>query len=219
MHDWQTKGCSRFGASMGRASDLPLDSTGPLTLHHVPLDSGGYDPGGAYWGTPDDLYAAVDGDGRVRYLRAPTPEEARATFPDGITWTGVTGEPTESDIDDMLAAYLECALWSSTGDDEAPLDRDHDVSNVAGESRVKARKDCESFARANLTTILACFDYARVGYDWSRVGHDLWLTRNHHGAGFCDRGLEVHGDALTKAAHAMGGSDAYVGDDNKVYFS
>lgn len=34
--------------------------------------------------------------------------------------------------------------------------------------------------------------------------HDYWLTRNHHGAGFWDRGLGDLGDRLTEAAQQDG---------------
>jgi hypothetical protein len=65
------------------------------------------------------------------------------------------------------------------------------------------------------------------GYLWwyldgisdEQIGHDIWLTRNHHGAGFWDRGLGDLGDKLTEIAHSLGGSDAYVGDDGKVHLS
>ena len=49
-------------------------------------------------------------------------------------------------------------------------------------------------------------------------GHDFWLTRNRHGAGFWDRGYpEAIGKALTDAAHAEGSADWCVGDDGNIY--
>lgn len=65
--DWQTKGYSKYGASMGRRSaGLPH---GRVSLRRVPIDGGGYDPGGAYWGSPSNLWCA-SGDGFVQYFRA-----------------------------------------------------------------------------------------------------------------------------------------------------
>jgi hypothetical protein len=46
--NYYTKGCTPYGADMGRRSDLPRDTKGPLRVCRVPLDEGGYDPGGAY---------------------------------------------------------------------------------------------------------------------------------------------------------------------------
>lgn len=50
-----------------------------------------------------------------------------------------------------------------------------------------------------------------------RAGHDFWLTRNGHGAGFWDRGMGKLGDRLADAARAYGSVDLYVGDDKKIY--
>lgn len=38
------------------------------------------------------------------------------------------------------------------------------------------------------------------GLEPEQIGHDLYLTSNHHGAGFWDRGLGELGDRLTEAA-------------------
>jgi len=54
--------------------------------------------------------------------------------------------------------------------------------------------------------------------DLFRLGHDIWLTRNGHGAGFFDHGLD-HEKELMDAAHNLKGVDLYIGDDNKLYFS
>lgn len=44
---------------MSRAKCIPNDYGGEkLHLRRVPLDSGGYDPGGAYWGKGTPLYCA-----------------------------------------------------------------------------------------------------------------------------------------------------------------
>jgi len=64
IHDYQTPdrgwcGDRTRGAGMGRTSGLPENFAGPLQLRHVPLDSGGYDPGGAYWGSPDNRMQAM----------------------------------------------------------------------------------------------------------------------------------------------------------------
>ena len=47
------------GARMGRRSIIPADYSGEkLHLRRVPLDRGGYDPGGAYWGHGSPLWCA-----------------------------------------------------------------------------------------------------------------------------------------------------------------
>lgn len=43
---------SKYGAPMGRPNQGPTHSEEKIKLHlqHMPLNSGGYDSGGAYWG-------------------------------------------------------------------------------------------------------------------------------------------------------------------------
>lgn len=43
-------------------------------------------------------------------------------------------------------------------------------------------------------------------FDAEQLGHDFSLTRNHHGAGFWDRGLGALGDWLTRCAQSFGES-------------
>jgi hypothetical protein len=63
--------------------------------------------------------------------------------------------------------------------------------------------------------------YSDCGEDPERSGHDFWLTRNRHGAGFWDRWFGDSpqaklGNLLSDAAHVYGSCDLYVGDDGKV---
>lgn len=57
----EAKAYSVRGSDMGRRT-IKEDTTKPLHLQKVRLYSGGYDAGGAYWGTPDDLYCAFNED-------------------------------------------------------------------------------------------------------------------------------------------------------------
>lgn len=53
------------GASLGRASCLQVDPDSAPKIHlaEIRLDSGGYDPGGAYWGFGGWLWEAWTDDG------------------------------------------------------------------------------------------------------------------------------------------------------------
>jgi len=115
-------------------------------------------------------------------------------------------------LDLFTEAYMVCALWSSTDDAGNPLDDAFDTDDLNDEAQADMLADCTSFYTAHKAEMAACSD------DWSQHGHDFWLTRNGHGAGFWDRGYsDKIGDALTKAAHAFGSSDIYQGDDGKLY--
>jgi hypothetical protein len=86
MIDYKTSGCDKYGAQMGRRSDLRLDTVSKCKLHRVRLDSGGYDQGGAYWGiTGNALYyvEATDGDdeGKILYVRGASRDDAKDQFP------------------------------------------------------------------------------------------------------------------------------------------
>lgn len=112
---------------------------------------------------------------------------------------------------EFLNAYLECALWSSISmDTDEPLDADYNADDFDAESLAKAKQDCDDFIEANRK------DLEAVG-DSSQHGHDFWLTRNGHGAGFWDKGYGDIGTRLTEASKVYGESTIIEGD-NKVSF-
>lgn len=54
----------------------------------------------------------------------------------------------------------------------------------------------------------------------SQLGHDIWLSRNHHGSGFFDHSYDYEVEkTLTDAAHTLKQVDMYIGDDMKLHFS
>jgi hypothetical protein len=118
------------------------------------------------------------------------------------------------DEDEVLEAYVACALWASTDEDGEPLDDVHGRDDIAPETletmRAEVRDFLDACARAGV-------DFSRL--DASQVGHDFFLTRNHHGAGFWDRGLGDVGEQLSTLAHAHGSADLYVGDDGRIHQS
>ncbi len=64
-----SKAFSQYGASMGR-SEYGTPVEGELCgLHRIPVDSGGYDSGGAYWGTGRPLFRVTFVEGE-RFFRA-----------------------------------------------------------------------------------------------------------------------------------------------------
>lgn len=112
---------------------------------------------------------------------------------------------------EYLEGYQACALWSSCDDDGEPLDGSGIL--LAGETLNAFLTDCGAF----LGEIDELGLEWRDEMEWSQLGHDLWLTRNGHGAGFWDRDLGELGDALTEVAKRQGACDLYVGDDGMIY--
>jgi hypothetical protein len=134
--------------------------------------------------------------------------KARAYY-DEVRQDIVEGMRSNPRLSACAQQYLETALWSSSDEDGHPLDDQFDVSDFAPEAIQQAEKDCLDFLSTNDVGDL----------DEEQVGHNFWLTRNRHGAGFWDLGLGALGDRLTKAAHVYGECDVYLGDDGKLYLS
>lgn len=124
----------------------------------------------------------------------------------------------ENERNQATRAYLEAALWTGTDDDGEPLDAVFDPIDVSGTSREQAYADLSSFMRENRALIDKTHTL-RPEYDAAAIGHDFFLTRNGHGAGFWDRGLGDIGDRLTAACKTYGTSDPYLGDDGKVHLT
>lgn len=142
---------------------------------------------------------------------------------DGVHHVDATGDaftmarPVAADARDTLGAvvrgYVECALWSELDDDGETLDKYRTVDNVDEETMRLMYAECREFMRS------AGVDY----YDYvnrhgaAQFGHDFWLTRNHHGAGFWDRGDGALGQRLTELAHPWGEAYLYIGDDGRIH--
>ena len=112
-------------------------------------------------------------------------------------------------LDTFTRAYLECALWSSTDDNEEPLDGNYTERDISPELLASAIADCAEFQRLAGDGIIE---------DLSRAGHDFWLTRNHHGAGFWDGEWEKrYGEELTRLARSFGECTLFDGLDGLIY--
>lgn len=62
------------GAPMGRSND---HISGKCRLEKVAMYDGGYDKGGAYWGSGVQLWVCEDADGGLFFVRAETREKAK----------------------------------------------------------------------------------------------------------------------------------------------
>jgi hypothetical protein len=120
----------------------------------------------------------------------------------------------------FVRAYIECALWSSNDNyDESggePLDANYSIDDISEATLAEMVSECEDFQASNDS------DLDASGLDEEQQGHDFWLTRNHHGAGFWDRKARgtPEGEAcerLSEASKVYGSVDLYVGDDGKIY--
>jgi len=116
-------------------------------------------------------------------------------------------------LDTFTQAYVEAMFFTSTGTgDDGDLE-DASFDQLAPSALAEIKEDCAEFQKAHRAMLDA------TGGDDSQHGHDFWLTRNHHGAGFWDRGYGQLGEELTKWSHAMGTVDMYRGDDGLIYLA
>lgn len=80
MPEWNPtpKVSCKYGAPLGRGCeyDLTEEADFPIYLRRIPLNNGGYDIGGAYWGFPNDLYAYGFED-VVQFVRADSRQAAK----------------------------------------------------------------------------------------------------------------------------------------------
>jgi hypothetical protein len=134
-------------------------------------------------------------------------------------------------LSEVAGHYLAAVYFTDSGPDDGQWSPD-DV--LAPETTFKALADCAAFL-AEVQHLGLLTPYGNAGGTLAQMGHDFWLTRNGHGAGFWDRGnlqvrIAMHppgmprvrdaalGDALSEAARAAGVCDTYQGDDGLIYF-
>ena len=109
----------------------------------------------------------------------------------------------------IVAGYIMAIYFTDTGHYDQP----DSEATMAPETIAKCAEDCAKFAAENAGLL------EQSGLSDESIGHDLWLTRGRHSAGFWDRGLGDIGDSLTQACEPLGSVYAYLGDDGLIYIS
>lgn len=89
-------------------------------------------------------------------------------------------------------------------------------NNIDADSLIQAYNDIKTFI-SNVNPEFIHIAIKEQGAE--RLGHDIWLTRNHHGAGFFDHSYDYDMEqALTKAAQELKEVNLYIGDDYMLHF-
>jgi len=114
---------------------------------------------------------------------------------------------------EVLDAYVQAALWSSIDHEGNPLDAKYRYVDIDFDTLNKMQENIEKFLQENMDVIQA------ENISNSQLGHSLWLTQNHHGAGFFDLSYEYDDSEkrLMDSAHNLGTMELYVGDDGLIY--
>lgn len=82
-----------------------------------------------------------------------------------------TKNKMERNIDVILTHYFIAALWTSEFDN-------HNVYEFSKETIETSKKDIEKFLQESNNYLIDLSN--------ETIGHNFWLTRNRHGAGFWD---------------------------------
>jgi hypothetical protein len=109
----------------------------------------------------------------------------------------------------FIAAYTSCALSSSTDAGNDPLDKNYNQDDIALETLFEMVQDCFNFRVNNAADL--------KDLELEKCGHDFWLARNGHEAGFRESNLGVVGARLRDAAAKLGGAHLRVGDDGQIH--
>lgn len=134
--------------------------------------------------------------------------------------------PNFDSLNAFTQQYMTTALWSSNDESNfgggVPLDQNYGYDDISDETVAAMVEDCDRFLRDHAADVeLAVALYPQRNDSTGALGsagHDFWLTRNGHGAGFWDGDLpEELGDRLTRASENCGEVNLYVGDDGRVY--
>ena len=87
----------------------------------------------------------------------------------------------------FVDGYIECALWSTTDlfdlSDKSLEQLGHSKHSIEEPTLLQMIRDCLYFNLRNHELLDEAYE---DGYKQSQAGHDFWLSRNGHGAGFFD---------------------------------
>ena len=138
---------------------------------------------------------------------------------------------------DVTDTYLETALWTcwirlprEKNDTGKHFNADYCVEDFTKESDDAALADCTKFIELLRDAVLPddvdfdnLYDAAESLQGNERIGHNFWLTRSGHGAGFWDGDYADYGDRICEVLYAGFGRysefNLYVSGDGQVDFA
>lgn len=130
---------------------------------------------------------------------------------------------TENEKKEFISAYITTALWLEMDSNENPLEQNYSEKDLTISANQRIQEDCTQFLEKASSIIDKAIEDNAVQFGpdfgpYGRAGHDFFLTRNHHGAGYWDGDWsEPYGDQLTELAHTFGECNLCV-EDNKIDF-
>lgn len=119
-----------------------------------------------------------------------------------------TPENTPFGLDDFTTGYIEAAEWlCRDATDHEGSGRTPNITRGFTRRAIRAAKaDCRDFQKTQRAKLLRYVEI--TGRTMGSAGHDFYLSRNGHGAGFFDRGSDPVFNELQREARAYGTADA-----------
>jgi len=127
-------------------------------------------------------------------------------------------KPNPQYVDKFTSHYFKTMLWSESDntDDQGgdPLEDNYDVEDFDLDTLREHSETCKQFVTDNWGDL--------EDLDAEHAGHNFWLTRRGHGAGFWDGDYEeAVGERLTASCnsekYSLDYACPFVGDDGKLY--
>ena len=120
-------------------------------------------------------------------------------------------ENSNHSIKEVLKYYLQCALWVEDYDEEV---KDKTIYDFSDNAKEQAKSEIEWFVDSCEYMTDDMFGNTMD----EDIGHDLWLSRNGHGAGFFDRDYtEEEEKTFMMLSKILGDVNIEIGDDGKIY--
>ena len=161
---------------------------------------------------------------------------------------GLNLELNSSQLTEILHGYIECALWTeeerlkedmSGGleDDDDEDEENTELDKLVAIANKMSQNNFDSFTKEHISPNSLIQAYTDIksfiqmaGYNniknaieengLGRLGHDIWLTRNRHGAGFFDHSYDHEVEkTLTNAAQQLKEVYLYIDDNLELRFS
>jgi hypothetical protein len=145
----------------------------------------------------------------------------------GLAYTVTEDNELLELADHAVRGYCETMLWcgafdAETGEQLSEAHLDYApvaLSDFSADAQTEIESDVYSFIASNeddFREFLLRTDEGLESNAASKFGHDFYLTRNGHGAGFWDRGLGDLGDRLTAMSKPYGDMSAYITDGEPI---
>lgn len=112
----------------------------------------------------------------------------------------------KTQLDTFTQAYIDAIYYTEGGPENPELSK----AELSEHALDQIKSDCAKFQE---------LADGLIHGESEMAGHDFWLTRNGHGAGFWDGDWPNTGDKLTAIAKQFGEVWAYIGDDGLIYLS